>query len=94
MGQGTPDSKANSSSTELESTTEDIPVLVDKVKIENVIPVDKFTRYKKRLATDEEYHQRIEQRINNLITKLEAGEVKLNDLTNADQKAILDILNQ
>ncbi len=79
---------------ELESTTEDIPVLVDKVKIENVIPVDKFTRYKKRLATDEEYHQRIEQRINNLITKLEAGEVKLNDLTNADQKAILDILNQ
>ena len=79
---------------ELESTTEDIPVLVDKVKIENVIPVDKFTRYKKRLATDEEYHQRIEQRINNLITKLEAGEVKLNDLTDEDQKAILDILNQ
>ena len=78
---------------ELESTTEDIPVLVDEVKIENVIPVDKFTRYKKRLATDEEYHQRIEQRINDLITKLEAGDVKLNDLTNDDQKAILDILN-
>ena len=79
---------------ELKNTAEEIPELAEKINIENVIPQDKFTRYKKRVATDEEYHQRIEQRINNLITKLEAGEVKLNDLTNDDQKVILDILNQ
>ena len=79
---------------ELKNTAQEIPDLVDKIEIENVIPVDKFTRYKKRLATDEEYHQRIEQRINDLITKLETGEVKLNDLTDDDQKVILDILNQ
>ena len=79
---------------ELKSTTEELPELAEKINIENVIPQDKFTRYKKRLATDEEYHQRIEQRINDLITKLEAGEVKLNNLTDDDQKVILDILNQ
>ena len=79
---------------ELKSVTEEIPELVEKINIENVIPQDKFTRYKKRIATDEEYHQRIEQRINELITKLENGEIKLNDLTINDEKVILDILNQ
>ena len=29
-----------------------------------------------------------------MITKLENGEVKLNDLTNDDQKVIMEILNQ
>jgi hypothetical protein len=79
---------------ELKSVTEEIPELVEKINIENVIPQDKFTRYKKRIATDEEYHQRIEQRINDLITKLENNEIKLNDLTINDEKVILDILNQ
>ena len=79
---------------ELKSVTEEIPELVEKINIENVIPQDKFTRYKKRIATDEEYHQKIEQRINELITKLENGEIKLNDLTINDEKVILDILNQ
>ena len=82
---------------EIENTFEtsaDIPEIAEKVDIENIIPEEKFTRYKKRLATDEEYHQRIEQRINNLITNLETGEVKLNNLTDDDQKVILDILNQ
>jgi len=79
---------------ELKSTTDEIPELAEKINIENIIPQDKFTRYKKRLTTDEGYHQRIEQRINDLITKLENNEVKLNDLTDEDQKAILEILNQ
>ena len=79
---------------ELKSTIEEIPELADNINIENIIPQDKFTRYKKRLTTDEGYHQRIEQRINDLINKLENNEVKLNDLTNEDQKAILEILNQ
>ena len=37
---------------------------------------------------------RIENRINDLITKVESGETKLEDLTEEDQKVILDILNQ
>ena len=75
-------------------TTEDIPEIAEKVDIENVIPAEKFTRYKKRLTSEEDYHQRVEQRINDLITKLENKEIILNDLTEEDQKVILDILNQ
>ena len=47
-----------------------------------------------RLTSEEDYHQRVEARINDLITKLEKGEVKLNDLTQEDQQVIMDILNQ
>ena len=79
---------------ELKSTTNDIPELVDKIEIESIIPKEKFDRYKKRVTTGEGYHQRIEQRINDLIIKLENKEIKLNELTNEDQKVILDILNQ
>jgi len=61
-------------------------------KIEDV--KDKFTKYKTRITTDTDYHSRIEQRINELITKLESGEVELKDLTKEDQKVIIDILNQ
>ncbi len=75
-------------------TTKDIPEIAEKVDIENVIPAEKFTRYKKRLTSEEDYHQRVEQRINDLITKLENKEIILNDLTDEDQKVILDILNQ
>ena len=66
----------------------------DVVVVENIIPEPKFTNHKNRLTSDEEYRQRIEDRINNLITKLENKEIKLNDLTEEDQKVIMDILNQ
>jgi len=66
----------------------------DVLVVENVIPEPKFTNHKNRLTSDEEYRQRIEDRINNLITKLENKEIKLNDLTEEDQKVIMDILNQ
>ena len=46
------------------------------------------------MTTDTDYHSRIEARINDLITKLESGELKLKDLTEEDQQVILDILNQ
>ena len=49
---------------------------------------------KKRLTSEEEYHQRIEARIDDLITKIENKEIELSDLSNEDQKVILDILNQ
>ena len=75
-------------------TTKDIPEIAEKVDIENVIPAEKFTRYKKRLTSEEDYHQRVEQRINDLITKLENKEIKLNELTNEDQQVIMDIMNQ
>ena len=79
---------------ELENTVDEVPDIVDSIKIENTIPKDKFETYKKRITTDTDYHSRIEARINDLITKLENGELKLNDLTDEDQKVILDILDQ
>ena len=68
--------------------------MAESIKIEQTISPDKFTNYKKRLTSEEDYHQRVEARINDLITKLENGEVKLNDLTQEDQQVIMDILNQ
>ena len=54
----------------------------------------KYTKYKNRLATDDEYRLRIEKRIDELMGQLERNEIKLEDLTDEDQKVILDILNQ
>ena len=65
---------------------EDIELKSEDVK-------EKFTKYKTRITTDTDYHSRIEQRINELITKLESGEIELKDLTKEDQKVIIDILN-
>jgi len=58
------------------------------------ISKDKLTKYKNRLTTDQNYHTLVEQRIDKLITQLEAGEIKLKDLTKEDQKVIIDTLNQ
>jgi len=55
---------------EIENTftkNEDIPEIAEKINIENIIPEEKFTRYKKRLTSEEDYHQRVDQRINDLI---------------------------
>ena len=54
----------------------------------------KYTKYKNRLATDDEYRLRIEKRIDELMGQLERNEIKLEDLTDEDQKVIMDILNQ
>jgi hypothetical protein len=78
----------------LENTVEKVPEMVEELQFENVIPQDKFTNYKKRLTTDEDYRQRVENRINDLITRIENKEIKLNDLTKEDQQVIMDILNQ
>jgi len=71
-----------------------IPEVADGIKIETSIPEEKFTRYRKRITSGEDYHSRIEQRVNDMITKLESKEITLDDLTKEDQKVILDILNQ
>jgi uncharacterized protein YrzB (UPF0473 family) len=71
-----------------------IPEIAESVSVEQSIPQAKFENYKKRITTEENYHQRVEARINDLITKLDSKEIKLSDLSNEDQQVIIDILNQ
>jgi len=73
---------------------ESIPEIAESIKIESKIPDEKFTNFRKRLTSEEEYHQRVEARINDLITKLERKEIGLSDLSTEDQKVIMDILNE
>ena len=79
---------------ELPNESEEIPELVENINIEQIIPDAKFEKYKKRVTSEEDYHQRIEARINDLITKLENKEIKLSDLSENDRNVIIDILNQ
>ena len=82
---------------ELKNTVEsdaEVPEIAESIKIEKTIPKEKFTKYKTRLTSEEDYHQRVEARINDLITKLDNNEIKLSDLSDEDQKVIIDILNQ
>ena len=41
-----------------------------------------------------DYHERVEQRINDLITKIENKEIKLADLSKEDQRVINEINQQ
>jgi hypothetical protein len=79
---------------DLPNTTEDVPEIAESIAIEQSIPQAKFDTYKKRITTEENYHQRVEARINDLITKLDSKEIKLSDLSKEDQQVIIDILNQ
>jgi hypothetical protein len=67
--------------------------IADSVNIDNTIPSEKITKHKNKLLSDDEYRRRIEDRINNLITKIEQGEIKLTDLSIEDQQVILDLMN-
>ena len=73
---------------------EDIPEIVESVTVEESIPQTKFDKYKKRLTSEENYHQRVEARIDELITKLDNKEIKLSDLSEEDRSVIIGILNQ
>jgi hypothetical protein len=73
---------------------EDIPEIAESVNIEESIPQTKFDKYKKRLTSEENYHQRVEARIDDLITKLNNKEIKLSDLSEEDRSVIIGILNQ
>jgi hypothetical protein len=68
----------------------DIPV---NIQPEIVLPIERITKHKKKMLSDNEYRQRIGDRINNLITKLEQGEIGLADLPEQDQKIIMEIFN-
>ena len=79
---------------DLPNTVEEVPDIADNINIEETIPAAKFDKYKKRITSEEDYHQRVEARINDLITKLENKEIKLSDLSDDDRNVIIDILNQ
>ena len=79
---------------DLPNTMEEIPDIAESIAVEKSIPQAKFETYKKRITSEEDYHQRVEARINDLITKLDSNEIKLSDLSNEDQQVIIDILNQ
>jgi len=49
---------------------------------------------KKKLTSQEEYHRRSEQRIEQLMLKVDNGESSLEDLTPEDRQVIIDINNQ
>lgn len=44
------------------------------------------------MLSDNEYQQKIEARIDNLITKIEDGELKITDLTETDRNVIINIM--
>jgi hypothetical protein len=79
---------------DLPNTTEEIPDMAESIAVEQSIPQSKFDTYKKRITSEEDYHQRVEARINDLITKLDNKEIKLSDLSKEDQQVIINILNQ
>ena len=79
---------------DLPNSVQEVPEIAESIAIDQKIPKEKFDKYKKRLTSEEEYHQRVEARINDLITKLDNKEIKLSDLSNEDKQVILDILNQ
>ena len=79
---------------DLSNTTEEIPDIAESIAVEQSIPKNKFDAYKKRITNQEDYHQRVEARINDLITKLDNKEIKLSDLSDEDKQVIMDILNQ
>jgi len=68
--------------------------LADDIKVEAQLPKNSIDKHRKRLLSDEQYRQKIEQRINDLITKIENGEVKLSDLSAEDQTVIIGLMKE
>ena len=71
----------------------DIPEIADSVSVEEKIPTETLTKHKNKMLSDEQYREKIEARINDLITKIENKEISLNDLTDEDRKVIIELLN-
>ena len=72
-------------------------IIENKKYVQNEEQNDK-TRWKnvseKKLSTEEEYHQKVEARIDSLITKIENKEIQITDLSDEDRKAVEDILQE
>ena len=54
----------------------------------------KANQSRKRLTSEEDYHQRMEQRIEDLMARIDAGEITLEDLTPEDRQVIIEINKQ
>ena len=61
---------------------------------EPVLPQEKIKKHKAKMVSDSEYRQRIEERINKMITKIENKELKLKDLSDDDKNMILRIMDE
>ena len=48
----------------------------------------------KKTLNEEEYHKKIERKLNDLVIKIEKGELTLDDLSKADQKVISRMLEE
>jgi hypothetical protein len=68
--------------------------IADEIKIETQLPKISLEKHKKRLLNDEQYREKIEQRVNDLITKIETGEIKLKDLSIEDQTVIAGLMKE
>ena len=53
-----------------------------------------WKKIKTKTTTEEDYHLRMEQRIEALMAKVDAGELTLEDLTPEDRQVIIEIRNQ
>ena len=53
-----------------------------------------WKKIKTKTTTEEDYHTRMEQRLEDLMQKVDAGTVKLEDLTPEDRQVIIEIQNQ
>jgi hypothetical protein len=62
--------------------------------VEPQLPKAGIDKHRKRLLSDDQYREKIEQRINDLITKIEAGEIKLSDLSAEDQTVIIGLMKE
>jgi hypothetical protein len=72
----------------------DIVTLADEIKAEQKLPKAGIDNHRKRLLSDEQYREKIEQRINDLITKIESGELRLDDLSAEDQTVIIGLMKE
>jgi len=81
-------------------------VLVDKGKVIKQVPAkpykqneeqtesNKWSQIKtsKKTLNDEEYHEKIERKLNDTIAKIERGELKISDLSKADQNFVTKMM--
>ena len=80
--------------TVVEEKIETVEEPAELITPELVIPQEKIKKHKAKMVSDSEYRQRIEDRIKNLITKIENNEIKLKDLSEEDQNLILRIMDE
>ena len=64
------------------------------VQNEEQVGETNWKKIKTKTTTEEDYHQRMEQRLEDLMQKVDTGEIALEDLTPEDRQVIIEIRNQ